>query len=140
MLQKDKVLLLHMLWWRQEILLLSWVFQDKFRDKYLLLGTSMLYVTMFQLIVVFVSLPSFTLPVELVLCLFSSCSIDHNLYCFCWLFECMWWQLGQTDKLYCPYSCLWQAIKEGHDHFLLNPSNPITYKILLIKEKFMLLP
>ena len=33
----------------------------------------------FQLIVVFVSLTSFTLPVERVLCLFYSCSIDQNL-------------------------------------------------------------
>ena len=61
---------------------LSWFFQYKFRDKDLLLGTSMLYIKRFQLIIVFVSLPSFTLPVELVLCLFSYCFIDHSLYCF----------------------------------------------------------
>ena len=35
--------------------------QDYFSDKELLLGTSTLYVTMFWLIVVFVSLPYFTL-------------------------------------------------------------------------------
>ena len=82
MLQKDKVILIHMLWWRQEILLLSWFFQDSFSGKDLLLGISTLYVTRLRLIVVFVSLPSFTLPVELVLCLFPSCPIYHSLYFF----------------------------------------------------------
>ena len=78
-----------MLRWRQEILLLSGVFQYYCSDKDLLLGTSTYYVTRLQFIVVFVSLPSFNLPVELVLCLFSSCSIDHSLYIFCWLFKCI---------------------------------------------------
>ena len=145
MLQKDEVLLLHMLWWRQEILLLSWFLQDYSSNKDLILGTLTFYVTTFRFIVVFVSLPSFTLPVEIFLCLFSSCFIYHSLYFFCWLFEWMWWNPGQTDKLYWPHSCLLQSIKEGNDmmqkkHCLLNPSTPITYKILLFKEKFMLLP
>ena len=43
------------------------------------LGTSSFYVTIFDLVVVFVSLPSFTLPVELILWLFSSCYTDHSL-------------------------------------------------------------
>ena len=135
MLQKDKVLLLHMLWRRQEILLLSGFFQDWFIEKDFLLGTLTFYVSRLRLIVVFVSLQYFTLPVELVLCLFPSCTIDHSLCCFCWLFECMLWQPLQTANLHWQYSCLWQAIKEGHDliqrkrlHCLLNPSTPIRYK------------
>ena len=58
-------------------------FQDYSRANDLLLETSIIYVTIFQLIVVFVSLTSFTLSVEIVLCLFSSCFIDTYLYCFC---------------------------------------------------------
>ena len=86
MLRKDKVLLLHMLWWRQEILLFSWDFQGKFRAKDLLLGTSMLYVTTFRLIVVFVSLPPFTLPVEL----FCACFLPVPLITPCIVFvECL---------------------------------------------------
>ena len=126
---------LHMLRWRQEILLLSGVFQDSFSEKDLLLGTSTFYVTRLRLIVVFVSLPSFILPVELVLCLFPSCPIDHSLYCFFLLFKCMWWQPRQIAKLYWQSSCLWQAIKEEHDlmqrkklHCLLNLSTPIRYQ------------
>ena len=115
MLQKDKVLLLHMLWQEHKILLLSWFFQDKFRDKELFLRTSMIYVTIFQLIVVFVSLPSFNLPVELVLCLLSYCSIDRHLVFFCLLFEYMWWQSSHTANLYWPYSLIYQAINYGHD-------------------------
>ena len=37
------------------------------------------------------------------------------LYYFCWLFECVWWQTVHTDKIYWPYSCLEQAIKDGND-------------------------
>ena len=133
MLQRDKFLLLHMLWWIQEISLLSGVFQDSFSDKDLILGISTFYVTRLRVIVIFVSLPSFTLPVELVLCLvFPSCRIDHSLYCFCWIFECMWWQSRHIAKLYWQSSYLCQAIKEGHDlmqrkksHYLLNLSTPI---------------
>ena len=148
MLQKDKVLLLHMLWWRQEVLLLSGVFQHLFSDKDLRLVTSTLYVTKLRLIVMFVSLPSFTSPVELVLCLFPSCPIDHYLYCFCWLFDCMWRQNCQTANLYWKSSCLWQEIKEVHD-LMQRKKNPLLtksvhfYKIsknLLLKQKFMLLP
>ena len=102
----------------------------------MLLGTSTLYVTRLWFIFVFVLLPSFTLPVELVLCLFPSCIIDHSLYCFCWLFECMLWQPRQTANIYWQSSCLWKAIKEGHDmmqrkkklHCLLNLSIPIRYQ------------
>ena len=28
------------------------------------------------------------------------------LYCFCWLFECMWLHTGHTSKMYWPYSFL----------------------------------
>ena len=32
-----------------------------------------------------------------------SALIDYLiLYCFCWLYEYMWWHPGQTDKLYWP--------------------------------------
>ena len=126
MLQKDKFLLLPMLRWRQEILLLSGVFQDSFRDEDLLLGTSTFCVTRLWLIFVFVSLPSFTLSVALVLCLFPSCPIDHSLYCFCWPFECMWWYPRQIAKLYWQSSCLLQAIKEGLD-LMQTEKNSIAY-------------
>ena len=111
--------------------------KDYFSDKDLLLGTSTFYVTRLSLIVLFFSLPFFNLLVELVLCFFPSCSIDDSLYCFCWLFECLWWQPRQTSKLYWKFSCLWQAIKEWHDlmqrkklHCLLNLPTPIRYKNL----------
>ena len=36
-----------------------------------------------------------------------SALIDYLiLYCFCWLFEWMWWQPGQKPKLYCSYPCI----------------------------------
>ena len=73
------------------IFLLSWVFRDKFRHKYLPLRTSTFYVTIFQLIVVFVSLPYFTLPVEIFCACFihvtliNPCNIPH--VCSDWLFD-----------------------------------------------------
>ena len=50
-----------------QFLIIVMGFQDKFRDKDCILGTSIIYVTMFLLIVLFVSLSSFILPLELVL-------------------------------------------------------------------------
>ena len=143
MLQKDKVLLLHILWWRQEILLFSWDLQGKFRAKDLLLDTSMLHVTMFQLIF-FVYLPSFNLPVKLFLCLFYSCSIDHSLYCYCLnvYYDSLIRHISCTGHIHSHESELKKGMircKEN-PHCSLNPSTPITHKNLLLKEKLMLFP
>ena len=114
MLQKYKVLLLHMLWWRQKN-------HHYHRFSRISLATRTCFLEhqhsmplRFGWLLFLSPLHPLLYPLKF-LCLFSSCSIDHSLYCFCWLFECMWWQPHQTAKLYCQYACLWQAIKEGHD-------------------------
>ena len=70
--------------------------------------------TFIQLIDVFTSLMSFTSPVELVLCLFSSYSIDHTLFqSLCLICLIFWSCLVFIDFLnacYYPpvrYICLW---------------------------------
>ena len=106
----------------------------------MLLGTSTFYFTRLRLIDVFVSLPSFTLPVELVLCLFPFCPIDHSLYCICWLLEFMLWYPCQIAKIYWQSSCLWQEIKEGHDLMQKKKSPLLTKSVHFYKiSKFFFL-
>ena len=144
---------------RTRNLLFLWVIQNYFRDKYLLLGTSILYVASFHFFVVLVSLSSFNLHVRIVLCLFSSCSIDHSLqYTVCLLWLIIWYCIVFLNFLNaCDDSPVRQLICTGHfhayyrllkkgmtwckklSHRLPNLLTVITNKIIVLKYIFMLL-
>ena len=100
---------------------------------------------MFQFIVVFVSLPYFTLPVELGLCLFSFCSIFRHLVLF--FVDC----LNLCDEIQVRHivctghlHALNRLINMGmiwykKNYCLLNKLTSLTDKIIVLKEIFVLL-